>query len=61
VQPEIGLEFRNERKLGFRFGISYSYINWKDLENQLKFTNYKPLKLSEHSTSNVFFSFGFVY
>lgn len=61
TQPEIGIEFRNEKKLGFRFGISHSYINWSITERKLSFPNSATLKLDNHKTSNIFFSFGFVY
>lgn len=61
TQPEIGVEFRNERNLGFRFGVSYSYINWNTSESKLKFVNNPNLEIELHKTSNLFFSFGFVY
>ncbi len=61
TQPEIGVEFRNERDLGFRFGFSYSYINWYKSESKLKFVNSPNLNIEAHRTSNLFFSFGFVY
>ncbi len=61
TQPEIGIEFRNERNLGFRFGVSYSYINWNRSESKLKFVNNPNLEIELHKTSNLFFSFGFVY
>lgn len=61
TQPEIGLEYRTKRQLGFRFGISYSYINWNLTESKLKFNNNPSLNIEAHRTSNLFFSFGFVY
>lgn len=61
AQPEIGIEFRNERNLGFRFGVSYSYIDWSSVENRLKFQNNPSLVIKANRTSNLFFSFGFVY
>ena len=61
AQPEIGIEFRNERNLGFRFGASYSYIDWSGVESKLKFQNYPSLVIAANRTSNLFFSFGFVY
>jgi hypothetical protein len=61
TQPEVGFEFRNERNLGFRIGISYSYINWNRSESKLTFANNPSLQIEAHRTSNLFFSFGFVY
>ncbi|TAF45790.1 MAG: hypothetical protein EAZ64_03570 [Sphingobacteriales bacterium] len=61
AQPEIGLEYRNPKKLGFRFGVSYSYINWNRSVSKLKFVNNPTLDISAHRTSTLFFSFGFVY
>ncbi len=61
TQPNLGIEFIGDRKIGYRFGVSYARYNWTKVENRLFYKNAPDLVAEPHITSNLFFSGGFIF
>ncbi len=61
IQPEISIIFKTEKQIGYRLGISYSYINWDKASSNLHFSNNTNFVIPSYKSSNLFFSGGFVF
>lgn len=60
MQPTASISFKDEKSMEYIFGITYSNIRWYRVANQLSFPDFKQ-EIPRHQTSNLFFSFGFVF
>lgn len=58
LQPEISIIFKTENKIGYRFGLSYSQINWNKALLNFK---HNQFTIPTHTSSNLFLSAGFVF
>jgi hypothetical protein len=61
LQPEITFILKTDKQIGYRLGLTYSYINWDKASSNFNFSNNSNSLIPSNKTSNLFLTGGCLY